>query len=344
MLHFGPFAGAHPLSLAAASLPFDRIRIATAFASEAGVEVLRDKVGKAAFDAASKEALIGVENGFTQPEALDRLAKAPSSSVRAPSGAAALAAPGLRTTSFFHPKVYAFEDTAGGSVAILSGSANLTAGGLLNNIETLFAWSGPATDPVAQAFDLWWTAEWANATVVNAAFVASYTAARPKLPTPPGIPLAGPAAATLKAAGSLWLELTHKPEGGSYNQIELLLTAHHFFYPNVATPPKASPRALTFVDTTGATYTSPDRSVRFNGPPLRKKGNSMWRVYMPTAREGLKGYQDGDVLVRYQRTGTPDEYLVEIADAQSAQAQQWIAGSAGVATKPGARPRRMGWS
>jgi hypothetical protein len=39
----------------------------------------------------------------------------------------------------------------------------------------------------------------------------------------------------------------------------------------------------------------------------------MWRVYMPTAREGLKGYQDGDVLVRFERTATPDAYLVEIA-------------------------------
>jgi hypothetical protein len=349
MLHFGPpsSAGAHPLATAARSLSIDRIRIATAFASESGVEVLRDKlIGRTIFDAASKEALIGVENGFTQPEALDLLVKAPSSSVRAPFGTAVLTTPGMRAPAFFHPKVYALEDTVAGAMVILSGSANLTFGGLLDNVENLFAWSGPTTDPVAQAFDLWWTGAWASATVVNPAFISAYATARPTLPTPPpppGLPPSGPLPATLWAANSLWVELVRKPEGGSYNQAELLLTAHHFFYPNVASPPVATDRRLTFADTSGAVYNNPARCVTFNGPP-RRKGNSMWRVYLPTAHEGMTGYQDGDVLVRFQRTGVADNYLVEIADSRSPQAQHWIASSAGVATKAGTRPRRMGWS
>lgn len=164
-----------------------------------------------------------------------------NSSVRAPFGSAVLTSPGMQAPFFFHPKVYALEDTTAQRVVILSGSANLTHGGLLDNVENLFEWSGPTTDPVAHAFDIWWTGVWAGRAPrsLNPAFISAYTAARPKLPTPPpppGMPPAGPAPATLWAANSLWVELVRKPEGGSYNQVELLLTAHHFFYPNVAGP------------------------------------------------------------------------------------------------------------
>ena len=34
----------------------------------------------------------------------------------------------------------------------------------------------------------------------------------------------------------------------------------------------------------------------------------MWRVYLPTATQGLSGYQDGDVLVRFERTDRDDRY------------------------------------
>lgn len=350
MLYFGPVSrgSAHPLAAAVTSLSVDRIRIASAFASEAGVEVLRKSlIGKDVFDAALKESLIGIENGFTQPEALDRLTNAENSTVRAPFGAVALKVPGMRAPAFFHPKVYALDDTSAGSMVIVSGSANLTYGGLCKNVENLFSWSGPVASPVAAAFDLWWASEWANATVVDGEFVADYMAARPTVPTPkapPGMPAAGPSAVTLWGADSLWVELVRRPEGASYNQIELLLTAHHFFYPGVTEPPKEVPRRLTFIDATGAIFDGSDRSVRFNGPPLRSTGNGMWRVYMPTAREGMAGYQDGDVLVRFQRTATADEYLVELADTRSPHAHEWIASSAGIATKMGYRPRRMGWT
>jgi HKD family nuclease len=350
MLEFGPFTtnAGHPLASAASAVSPDRIRIAAAFATESGVDTLRTKlVHGQTFDSAELQALVGIQSGITQPEALERLMKANHHEVRVPYGAEVLASPGLRGPVFFHPKVYAFENTATGAMAIMSGSANLTFAALSSNVENLAVWTGSASDQVAVAFDAWWKASWTAAAIVGGSFLASYRSARPKLPTPPSIPKSGPTgppAGVLRKASTMWIELVRKPEGGAFNQAELLLTAHHFFYPNQQTPSKAQPRGLVFADATGQIYENPHRSIRFNGPPLRATGNSMWRVYMPTEREGLVGYQDGDVLVRFERTSTPDMYTVAIAESNGPEAAAWIAASAGVATKPGSRPRRMGWS
>jgi hypothetical protein len=299
------------------------------------------------FDSAELQALVGIQSGITQPEALERLMKANRHEVRVPYGAEVLASPGLRGPVFFHPKVYAFENTATGATTIVSGSANLTFAALSSNVENLVVWTGSASDEVAVAFDAWWEAIWSAASIVGASFLASYRSARPKLPTPASIPKSGPTGpspSVLRQAGTMWIELVRKPEGGAFNQAELLLTAHHFFYPNQQTPSKAQARRLVFADATGRRYEDPNRSIRFNGPPLRATGNSMWRVYMPTEREGLVGYQDGDVLVRFERTATPDMYIISIAESNSPEAAAWIAASAGVAMKPGSKPRRMGWS
>ncbi len=349
MLHLAPFESTHvhPLAAAARAIDPDRIRIAAAFATEAGLEVLRSKLIKnAVFDAADTRALLGVQQGVTQPEVLERLLSGARSQVRVPFGVQALESPGLRAPMFFHPKIYAFERTSSRTIAIVSGSANLTYSALRTNVENLLVWTGKASDAVAVEFDAWWAAMWTSATIVNSAFIENYRSARPRTPTPPSIPQSGPngpSATSLWQAQVLWVELVRKPEGASFNQPELLLTAHHFFYPNEQSPSRAQPRILTFTDSSGRVYNNPNRSIRFNGPPLRATGNSMWRVYMPTESEGLTGYQDGDVLLRFDRTPTADRYLVSIADASGPEAAAWIARSSGIATKAGARPRRMGW-
>jgi HKD family nuclease len=350
MIHLGPFTttSVHPIADAARNIAPDRIRVASAFATEAGFELLRAKlVGRTAFDAANIQALVGIQGGITQPEALKRLMKAARTEVRVPFGAAALATRSLRAPIFFHPKIYAFENTTSKAMAIISGSANLTYNGLRGGVENLFTWTGSASDAVALEFDAWWNSTWNAADPVDPAFLAAYAAARPTLPTPRSVRQSwprGPATRTLWQAQTLWVELVRKPEGGAFNQVELLLSAHDFFYPKNQNPSKAIPKRLTFTDASGAVYANRDRSIRFNGPPLRAKGNSMWRIYMPTEKEGLTGYQDGDVLVRFDRTTTPDHYLISIADINSLEAASWLDSSSGIATKQGVRPRRMGWS
>jgi hypothetical protein len=148
----------------------------------------------------------------------------------------------------------------------------------------------------------------------------------------------------LQSATSFWIELTRKPEGGSFNQLELLFNGQFFFYPDTSRPPHNLHRSLTFEDSIGNVYAGPGRRIMYNGPPLRPGGNHMWRVYLPTATEGFSGYQDGDALVRFQRTGSADHYIIETAPSRSPKALEWIDAATGVSVHGGALPRRMGWS
>ncbi len=137
--------------------------------------------------------------------------------------------------------------------------------------------------------------------------------------------------------------MTRLPEGDSYNQIELLFNGHHFFYPDTQTPSKAAGRRLSFEDSRGNVFEAAGRQVTFNGPPRLKKGNGMWRIYMPTLAEGFTGYQDGDVMVRFTRTATADRYRIEVAAVDSPRALTWREQSTEV-EHPGPPPHRMGWA
>jgi hypothetical protein len=319
----------------------DEVLAGIAFASETGVREFRKSVvGRDAFDAAHKKWLIGIQRGVTQPRALQRLADIESSEVKVPFGHAALAEAGLNASTSFHPKLVYLENSVTGEVAVASMSANLTLSGLTSNVEQILAWRGTKSDDVAAAFRGWWDPLWAAADRVDEAFLAEYETKRPKIPPPPNTTTEEPRGSELRAAGSFWVELTRKPEGESYNQIELLLNGHHFFYPDTPSPSKVADRPLAFEDTRGNLYETGGRKVTFHGS---EKGNGMWRVYLPTLAEGFRGYQDGDVLVRFTRTAVKDRYRLEVTPVGSPQALRWSAESTAV-EKPGSPPRRIGWA
>jgi HKD family nuclease len=337
-------ANASPLNRAWHAIEPDVVRIATAFASETGVEELRGKIiGKLAFDSAEKQWLVGIQDGITQPKALERLRSRENSEVRVPFGSAAMADANLKAPDFFHPKLYYFENSSAKEVAIVSTSANLTLSGLRTNVEQALVWCGARGDGAAEEMNGWWNELWGNADPATSSFITGYEAKRPRLPARKKPSSQEPADSVLREASSFWIELARKPEGGSYNQIELLYNGHFFFYPDAKEPSKAAGRPLTFEDDRSKIYDDVGRQVTFNGPPRMPTGNSMWRVYMPTLAMGFRGYQDGDVLVRFKRTSQPDHYLVEVAAARSPLALAWIDGSSFV-EHPGPPPHRMGWS
>lgn len=349
MLEFGPWPGPeHVLSDVWTAVTPQRLRVGVAFASEAGARTLRSLCPSRAFDEVPKSWLVGIENGLTQPEALAYLAELPDSEVRVPFGKKSLESAGLRAPTFFHPKIYAYgsED----AMTIVSSSANLTEGGLIRNTEQFMAWSGAPTDATATRFDDWWETAWDKATVVDAAFISAYEDARPKLQPPSGssgsapIYEAEPAPTDLKAAKWMWVEAIRSLEGGSRNQLELILTGYHFFYPDEVDPPKDIGRSLELLDQAGGHFNNPDRIVHYNGPPFMPKGNAMWRVRLPTQHEGLSGYQDGGVAVRFIRTDEADRYKIEIADLDSPEAKGWATASRKIATSATRPPRRMGWA
>lgn len=148
----------------------------------------------------------------------------------------------------------------------------------------------------------------------------------------------------LQNAQRFWVELSREPEGGSRNQVELFYNGHFFFYPNLPSPATNVPHKLVFEDQAGNVYNDAYRQIVFNGPPIRPKGNSMWRVYLPTERMGFAGYQAGNALVMFERTPMADHYLIEIAQTGTATALAWIAASQGMTTYAGSPARQMGWS
>lgn len=300
-------------------------------------------IGATAFDAPAKQWLVGIQDGVTQPKALERLGSVGESEVRVPFGAAAMADPGLRAPILFHPKLYYFENSSTERVDILSTSANLTLSALRSNVEQVLLWRGRRSDATAEESSEWWDAQWTDADPATAAFVAAYEAKRPKPPMRRPPTIAGPPDVELREASVFWVELTRKPEGGSFNQIELLFNGHCFFYPDTTEPPKAVPRTLSFEDRRGIVYHDEDRQIVFNGPPRMRKGNSMWRVYMPTLAMGFGGYQDSDALVRFERTGRPNHYLIEVAASRSPLALTWM-DETSVAEYQGLPGRHMGWA
>lgn len=348
MLLFGPQTSLadHPLAYEQLVSP-TAIRVAVAFCTEAGARTLAKILPITESDGPPTFWMVGIQNGLTQPEGLRFLCDLPNSQVRVPYGRKSLETPGVRAPIFFHAKIYSVESAD--EISIVSASGNLTDGGLLDNAEQFMVWRGERESVEAQALDRWWASWWKRSDIVDEPFIRDYDEVRQPPAPPPGggsrpapVIEAEPAPADLKSARAMWIEATRRLEGGSENQLELMLSAHHFFYPEHE-PPRDVGRSLTFEDAEGTLYENPKRIIHFNGPPMMAKGNAMWRIRLPTENEGMTGYQQGSVVFRFERGEAPDRYRVEFTEIGSPTAARWAAESRKVSELPGPPPRRMGW-
>jgi HKD family nuclease len=99
----------------------ERIIIGVAFANERGVELLADEIEPVGDKVT---ALVGIRNAITSRQGLTRLLEL---------GVTLFVVDTGRRTLLFHPKLYFARGTT--EARLVVGSANLTAGGLNNNIE-----------------------------------------------------------------------------------------------------------------------------------------------------------------------------------------------------------------
>jgi hypothetical protein len=107
------------------TMQFDRLDVAVAYATEAGLEALRAAVGD--WPNVTRW-VVGLDDSITQPAAIDTLADLPNAEVRL----ASLASEGRR----FHPKLYCLWSTADPAMCLaVIGSANMTLHGLNRNGE-----------------------------------------------------------------------------------------------------------------------------------------------------------------------------------------------------------------
>jgi len=124
----------------------ERIDAAVAFLSAGGWRRLRDGLTTFVQRGGNLRLLVRRDGRITSPTALEALRQLPNTQVR------------LHPDPAFHPKRINFHQ--GGKLAVLLGSANLTAGGLETNPEDGVILEMDARSPegrqAAQVFEAWW--------------------------------------------------------------------------------------------------------------------------------------------------------------------------------------------
>jgi hypothetical protein len=172
-------------TLAAAS-QYTRVRSAMAYARLNGCEQLVGalKASMPNWTTTTKEWLVGIDFGLTDPEALERLAFLPKSKVHVPN-AQRLLATKLSPDQCFHPKTFIFDvqqPTIDTPVGIFTGSANLTLSGLNAGSEhgVALLWRSPLSKKDRESLNRvkselsWWDFAWSGAEPLNGSFLASY--------------------------------------------------------------------------------------------------------------------------------------------------------------------------
>lgn len=138
---------------AASTFKYDKLTVIVAYASKLGCNVLVESLKDVTqnWDNIDKKWIISLDFGHTQPDALEYLSQLPKSEVFVPNAQLVLKSK-LRPPIRFHPKLYYFQRSSNpNKVAIVSGSCNLTYGGLYLNIEqaimTLFQATHTKSNP-----------------------------------------------------------------------------------------------------------------------------------------------------------------------------------------------------
>jgi HKD family nuclease len=131
---------AEAIQCAASLACFTVSRVSVAYATARGVEEYRRRIfaNNEGLRKGRKRWLVSFDYGQTEPDAVEKLAALPNSKVRIPNATFVLARK-LFPLASFHPKTFVFGELPGqrrlSAVAHVSGSANLTYGGLIANVE-----------------------------------------------------------------------------------------------------------------------------------------------------------------------------------------------------------------
>ena len=116
------------------------LRIAVAFASKRGLDLLEEPLAAAINAGSPIEFLVGLDFGTTEPKALEHLLGLS----RRYKNVSTIWLGSLSDAGVYHPKVYL--SRVDESVAAIVGSSNLTEGGLRKNVEVNVLVSSEATD------------------------------------------------------------------------------------------------------------------------------------------------------------------------------------------------------
>ena len=177
----------------ASSHSYECVDVAVAYASTAGVDQFEKKVLGALQNAedVEKRWLVSIDFGQSHPDALERLLTMPGSQLRVPDGQRLLTAK-LMPQQCFHPKTYLFRQKPPlrEPASFLTGSANLTLGGMYGNTEqgvSASVWGKMRPQDtralrIVTDISAWWDFAWVRADVVDHAFINAYRKLQYKSP------------------------------------------------------------------------------------------------------------------------------------------------------------------
>lgn len=314
------------------------VRIASAYVTVGGSNIflscLSEFLDGPSIDAIPKTLITSFDFGITEPAALELWRTLPNTTVRV-AGADRLARGSLNPTQAFHPKVYAFGMTAGGS-NIIVGSANMTSRGFSINTEAVWAERNVALPVIDSVFS-----NLSSETVLlSDELLSAYKTLRVRRPPPPQLKLeaervpqpkivAPTQLPTFRAAvesgllnpaqfRELWIQVDAL-QGGSKNQLELPREGHKFFgfqFNNYSFPKKIT---IGIPVLRAGARLWRDRLLTWHGD------NRMERINLPTRSQGGFDYENSAIMFRRLPDGS---FELVVAPWDSDLARAWREASA----------------
>lgn len=294
-----------------------KLTAAFAYATIGGVDAFIDAVdGSTNWLSASKQFLVGIHHGISEPRAIATLCELEGAEVRLYLPRNRIDARALEASPVFHPKVFALEED--GSVRFLQGgSANLTRAALgiaARNHEFSIAVreqteSGVDTGGLYRG---WWNTIWSAARVANPAAIQRYADLRLDLLRANPVLVSGSEAPhRISAAQSFFIEVgagSGPPQ--ARHQVEFPESLVRFF-----AEPTEERRVIRLRRET----------EEWEGRPLSYKtttyGVGIWRLGMPTQTRG--GPPVAGRVILFTRTAEPDLFRFGVSDLDGDAYETW---------------------
>lgn len=289
-----------------------------AYVTLAGLAALRKtRTGNEWLSGIRSEWVVSIDQGITEPAALDTLLALPDASARLYLPLAELSPRTLFATPKFHAKVLRLRvGHPQRSVLLWAGSANAT-GGALGSSAKNFEAGISVVDPASlsgddSAFDAWWNEVWTASRPLTTTIVRKYARVREKALRKNPILLETMESSSSEAvtkATVLWMDVG-SASGGSRNQVEFTETLAAFFGPPT--------KGLRFVEIVRKRRVFTDRPLAYR----KWHYVDIWRLGLPT------GYSYPRKRVKLTRLltrpGGNPRFQLEIASLASSKAKSWF--------------------
>ena len=310
-----------------------------AFASIGGAKRLFDELPLKEWEMCRKKFLLGLNQGITEPAAIDYICSKPNTEVRLFSPSGRLDRDALCSTPLFHPKTILLYGGAKSSSLIYISSANLTSaaiGAKPSNYEcglsSVFTPSCKSSREVNR-YRAWWKEIWDQSLVSSPRRINAYSKLRLKyFDRNPDTLSISESSSDIIHSLNFWIEVG-KASGIERHQIEFPEYLARFF--------GGPERHRVNLVLTSAGGTWQNRPISYKKTSF---GVQIWRLGMPTVLSG--GVPIQDRVIKFTRTKDPLVFSYEVDDVDSEQAIAWLAkanrfGHTG--RTRGSRPRKYGY-